>query len=209
MVVDTTALPAGVVATFDIDGGDDSQAAVTIPPGEFVADVDFGYTDAFDVSIVKTVTGDPEPDAAMQFVLTITNNGPGTAVGPFTVTDAVPSVFEITGVSGAAGWTCTVTGQDVECTFAGDLADGEVDVIVIDVLVVGEPGDQATNSASVSVDGPVEDGDLTNNTDGVVVTIGELPITGAELGRIATLGFLLLAFGIGLAMAGRRRRLTV
>ncbi len=208
VVVDTGALPAGVVPTFDIDGGDDSQAAVTIPPGEFVADVDFGYTDAFDVAIVKTVTGDPEPDAAMQFVLTITNNGPGTAVGPFTVTDAVPSVFEITGVSGAAGWTCTVTGQDVECTFAGDLADGEVDVIVIDVLVVGEPGDQATNSASVSVDGPVEDGDLTNNTDGVVVTIGELPITGAELGRIATLGFLLLAFGIGLAMAGRRRRLT-
>jgi uncharacterized repeat protein (TIGR01451 family) len=206
VVVETAALPAGVTPTFDIDGGGDSQAAVTIPPGEFVEDVDFGYTDAFDVSIVKTVTGDPEPDAPMQFVLTITNNGPGTAVGPFTVTDAVPAVFEITGVSSAAGWTCTVSGQDVECTFAGDLADGEVDVIIIDTVVVGEPGDQATNSASVSVDGPIDDGDLTNNTDGVVITIGELPITGADLGRIATLGFLLLAFGIGLALAGRRRR---
>ena len=202
LVVDVTTLPPGVAPTFDIDGGGDSIAAVTVPSGDFVEDVDFGYTDALDVSIVKTVTGDAEPDGELDFVLTVMNEGPGVAVGPLTVTDDVPDIFAISGVDSATGWVCSTAGQSVTCTFAGDLAAGAVDVIVIHTIVVGDPGDQATNGASVSVDGPIEDSDESNNDDDVVVTIGELPITGSDLARIALLGVWLLLAGAALASAG-------
>ena len=206
VAVDVTTLPPGVAPTFDIDGGGDSIAAVTVPPGDFVEDVDFGYTDAFDVSIVKTVRGDAEPDGDLDFVLTVMNEGPGVAVGPFTVTDDVPDIFEVTGVVAPAGWSWTLTDNAVTLTFDGDLASGATVTIVISTVVVGDPGDQATNDASVSVDGPIEDSDDSNNDDDVVVTIGELPVTGTDLARIALLGVWLLLAGAVMAAAGARRR---
>jgi hypothetical protein len=206
VVVDLTTLPPGVAPTYDIDGGDDSLAAVTVPPGAVVEDVDFGYTDAFDVSIVKTVAGeDPEPDAEVDFILTVTNEGPGVAVGPFTVSDEVPAIFDILGVDAPVGWSCGVAGQDVTCTLAGDLVAGDIEIIVVRTVVVGEAGDQATNAASVSVDGPIADADGSNNDDEVVITISDLPLTGTDLDRIAVFGMLLLLVGAMLAAAGARR----
>jgi hypothetical protein len=109
-------------------------------------------------------------------------------------------------VAAPSGWVVTVTGNAVTATFAGDLVAGATARIVIATTVVGEPGDQATNSASVSVDGPIEDSDDSNNEDDVVVTIGELPVTGSDIARIALFGLLLLLAGSVFAAAGARRR---
>ena len=46
VTVDTTTLPSGLVATFDLDGGLDSTAVRTLAAGEAAVDVDFGYTGA-------------------------------------------------------------------------------------------------------------------------------------------------------------------
>ena len=43
VTVDTSTLPAGLTATYDLDGGDDSAAAVTLAGGQNRTDVDFGY----------------------------------------------------------------------------------------------------------------------------------------------------------------------
>ena len=44
VVVDTTTLPSGMVATFDLDGGNNSSANLTLAAGQNRTDVDFGYT---------------------------------------------------------------------------------------------------------------------------------------------------------------------
>ena len=55
------------------------------------------------------------------------NDGPDTAVGPFTVTDTVESPMTFVSASGT-GWTCSAVGADVTCTrtnAADALANGE------------------------------------------------------------------------------------
>ena len=46
VIVDTSTLPAGMVATGDFDGGTDSVAIVALTSDQSVAGVDFGYADA-------------------------------------------------------------------------------------------------------------------------------------------------------------------
>ena len=43
VTVDTSTLPAGLTATYDLDAGDDSAASVTLAGGQNRTDVDFGY----------------------------------------------------------------------------------------------------------------------------------------------------------------------
>jgi hypothetical protein len=178
---------------------------VTIVSGEVVTDVDFGYVDTFDLVIDKATSGEPQPNEALSFVLTLTNQGPGTAVGPIEVTDSEPAIFSVTDVVEPAGWACAVAGQDVVCAFAGSLAAGESAVITIATTVIGAQGDQATNTAVVDISGPVPESNPNNNTDSVVVTIGRLPRTGAEFGRVVPFGAWLLALGLALVLIGRRR----
>jgi uncharacterized repeat protein (TIGR01451 family)/LPXTG-motif cell wall-anchored protein len=190
--------------TFDPDGVFDGQTPVTVEAGETTEDVDFGYVGGFNLVLTKTAVGDPQPGENLDYVLTVTNEGPATAFGPITVTDQVPPALPVTGVD-ASGWTCTTNGQNVQCVLNGDMAANTSSSITIHTTVSGSPGDEISNTAVVAVTGPVGEPVVTDNVDTVTVTIGQLPRTGAEIVRIAVLGFLLLAAGV-LLLAGTRRR---
>ena len=203
--VDQSTLPSGVSPTYDLDGGLDSTAAVTVIAGSVTENVDFGYLEAFDVTLDKDISGDPRQNQALDFVLTVTNDGPGTAFGPIEVTDTVPSAFRVTGVSGPSGWNCGADGQFVTCNTTGDLAVGQTATITIGTTVVAPQGVQVANTASVVVTGPVDEPNTSNNSDTVTVTIGQLPRTGSDLGDFTRYGLILLVAGWLLLAAARRR----
>ncbi len=60
VTVDTSTLPAGYGATYDLDGGNDSAAAVPLTAGQTRTDVDFGYRGT--ASIGDTVWYDTDGD---------------------------------------------------------------------------------------------------------------------------------------------------
>ena len=60
-----------------------------------------------------------------------------------------------------------------------------------------------TNVASVVVDGPVPELDLSDNTDSATVPVGELSYTGSDLLRFAVVGLLMLATGVSLVAVAR------
>jgi fimbrial isopeptide formation D2 family protein/uncharacterized repeat protein (TIGR01451 family) len=62
VTVDTNSLPAGVSATYDLDGGADSTTAVELSAGQTRADVDFGYQGS--ASIGDRVWFDADDDQA-------------------------------------------------------------------------------------------------------------------------------------------------
>lgn len=79
--------------------------------------------------------------------------------GPIVITDTIPANYGIVSVtpSAGSGWTCTTTGQQVECTRASGAAAGanvslgSIDIVTT-ALTVGSP----TNTASITSAGPVD-----------------------------------------------------
>jgi uncharacterized repeat protein (TIGR01451 family) len=205
VVVDPDTLPPGLEPTFDLDGLLDDMTPVAVEPGETTEDVDFGYVGGFNLVLTKTASVDAQPNGPLDYTLTVANQGPGPALGPITVTDQVPAALTINGVDAPAGWSCTISDQNVQCVLAGDLPADTAATIVIRTTVSGSPGDQITNTAGVTVTGPVDESDVTDNVDTVTITIGQLPRTGAEIARIAVIGLLLLAAGALLLGVSRRR----
>ena len=204
VVVDTATLPEGMQQTFDVDGILDDMTDVSVVAGEATSDVDFGYVSGFNLVLTKTVNGDAAIGATLNYVLVLTNEGPAPTTGTLTVTDNVPSALTIEDVD-APGWSCGVVGQSVDCVREGDLAVGSTDFITITTTVGGSVGQNIVNTATVTVDGPIDDLNITDNTDSVETTIGELPHTGADLFGFALFGILFLGTGIVLWATTRRR----
>ncbi|MGI9529643.1 MAG: LPXTG cell wall anchor domain-containing protein [Acidimicrobiia bacterium] len=204
MVVDSTTLPAGMVGTYDLDDTLDDMTEISIVAGDVTSDVDFGYVSGFNLILTKTVNGDATIGGTLNYVLVVTNEGPAPTTGVVTVTDTVPSALTVESVD-ATGWSCGVVGQTVDCDLVGDLAAGGTAFITITTTVGGSAGENIVNIATVTVDGPINEMDVSDNTDSVGVTIGELPHTGADLFGFALLGVLLLGAGIVLFVATRRR----
>jgi uncharacterized repeat protein (TIGR01451 family) len=96
------------------------------------------------------------------YTLTVVNNGPQTAVGPFTVTNTLPAGLTYSSGSGT-GWTCGAAGQVVTCTLAGSLAKSVPTTISIVAFITSSVATSVTNVASVAYPGN-DDSDLTNNT---------------------------------------------
>lgn len=57
----------------------------------------------------------------------------------------------------------------------------------------------------MTVDGPIDDLDTTDNVGSAAITVGELPRTGANLSGFALIGLLFLAIGLMLWFTTRRR----
>jgi len=98
-----------------------------------------------------------------------------------------------------------VSAQTVVCDLVGDLAVGSSAFITIMTTISGSAGQSIENTATVTVDGPIDDLDISDNVDTVASTIGELPQTGANLSGFALFGILFLGIGIMLWFTTRRR----
>lgn len=112
------------------------------PPATAVARIH-----AADLVLDKSHPATPAPVAGATFDWTIrvTNNGPDTAVGPFTVTDTIADPTTFVSATGT-GWSCSAVGVDVTCT----RADPD------DTLAPGASFEDITLRVSVPSDVPAE-----------------------------------------------------
>ena len=133
--------------------------------------------DAADVQIVKTnAAAPPVAGANYTWSVVVSNNGPDTAVGPFTVVDTLPTLAPdpLTFVSATGtGWTCSQAAGVVTCNRtnpANTLASGaSFPPIAVTVRTPSEFLGDITNTASVS--DRTYDPDLANNSSTVTATV--------------------------------------
>lgn len=104
--------------------------------------------------------------AGQQYTYTLrVSNDPlaGSTTGPVEITDSLPVGLTINSAAGT-NWNCTITGQNIACTYTGGvLSSGAVapDLIVAVTPTAGVQETPITNTATVTTPG---DSDLTNNT---------------------------------------------
>lgn len=135
------------------------------------SDDEDAYIHAADLALTKTGAEEPiiagaDEEEVVGWTIEVTNNGPDTAVGPFTVSDttgALPEGLTIDSVSGT-GWTSTVPqrGEDGVTTFTVTRTDAE------ETLAAGQSLPEI--EVTVSVDAAVEP--TTVGNDAVVSSTG-------------------------------------
>ena len=169
-----------------------------------------------DLAIVKTASVELiGAGGGFDWVLDITNNGPGTAVD-VVIGDLVPPAVVVTGVS-SDDFDCGNDGNTVSCTVAS-LAVGESGTVTITVSVpLTAPGGDVVNVGTVESATP--DPDLSNNSDEASVTVVAIapptttlpPVTLPPTGSNGTdpltkAGIVFLVLGAGFILITRRRR---
>jgi uncharacterized repeat protein (TIGR01451 family) len=137
------------------------------PKGQSLIDALTGLA----ADLVLTESASPNPVAAtlpLTYTLTITNNGPATAIG-VTVTDALPASVTFRSASASQG-TCTSIAGIVTCSL-GSLASNTVATVTISA-VPNVPG-LLTNTAVVTALTP--DPVASNNQSSVITTVTNPP----------------------------------
>lgn len=154
-------------------------------------DVTGTVAESVDLSIVKTVIGDPVIGGAFAYALTISNAGPTTARG-ILVEDTLPDGLELEGASGD-GWTCDTDASTgtVSCGL-GELAPGDTAAtITVDVRVLPAAYPGVSNTATVSSvtpEDPATQGDNTSTATVAVPPLSALQITKELAGELVTGG---------------------
>ncbi|MCS6936142.1 MAG: LamG domain-containing protein [Candidatus Bipolaricaulota bacterium] len=161
-------LPPGYTATFTF------TASVTAPPGSTIQNCatvtnpnDTNPTNnqscvtisvigipppPIDLTLAKLLDGVLRPEAEVTYVLRVTNVGGAATRAPIRVTDPLPPQLRFVSATGA-GWSCSVSGQNVICTSTGSIAPNQSSTILLRVRVVAAPGTQITNCATVETEG--------------------------------------------------------
>ena len=118
--------------------------------------IDFGFRPQIDLALVKTVaTGTPGPyvpGADVDFTLTVTNNGPGTAAAGWKVTDLLPVglTYRATAATSASATCAAASGQSVTCTGTGALVSAATAVVTVQATVSAGAPSSMTNVAYVA-----------------------------------------------------------
>jgi uncharacterized repeat protein (TIGR01451 family) len=139
--------------------------------------------------------------------LTVTNQGPSAATG-VTLRDDLPSTLSPLSASGD-GWTCTITGQRVDCAHPATLGPVTVASVEVRAVVHAEFGSTIVNVAvvkSLTPDPHPGGGGRTDSATGEVVP--PLPVTGGSPLTLVRLAMECLFVGLLLAAARRRNRPT-
>ncbi len=137
--------------------------------------------------------------------LTVTNQGPSVATG-VTLRDDLPSTLVPVSASGA-GWTCTITGQRIDCAHPAPLTAVTSAFVEVRAVVRAEFGSTIVNVAivkSLTPDPHPGGGGRTDSAIGEVVP--PLPATGSSPLTLIRLALECLFVGGVLAAARRRRR---
>jgi len=114
-----------------------------------------------DLALTKS-GGTLVPGTSANYVLTVTNNGPGQLSGSLEIVDTLPSGLSYLAHAGT-GWACSANAQIVTCNWSGTLANGEAaPPLTLTVNVAAGVAGTITNTATVS--GTVVDNVTGNNT---------------------------------------------
>ncbi|GIG22363.1 hypothetical protein Cch01nite_30870 [Cellulomonas chitinilytica] len=148
------------------------------------------FVDSADVRIAKTHTDPVVAGSTATWSVVVTNDGGDPAVGPWTVTDTLPTGVGLVS-AGGTGWACTSTTTTVTCartTAAETLASGASFppiTVVTSVPATTPSGTVLTNA--VTVGDRTFDPDLANNTttdDATVTASADLAVSKAHAGRL-------------------------
>ena len=192
IVITLAAVPGAALAPDDIGSGTAqvNEATATAqdldgPAGSVVTtDDDTAETriDEADVTLLKEAVGTPVAGAEFTWRITVSNDGPDRAVGPFTLTDDLPA--QVTGASATGtGWTCSTGVDEVTCE-RDDATDGldSGDSFPAIMLTATVPADLVAGTTLVNeatVEARTYETDPTDNTDDVsvdVVTVSDMGI---------------------------------
>lgn len=111
-----------------------------------------GVLTPIDLTLAKLLDGVLRPEAEVTYVLRIANVGGAPTRAPIRVIDPLPPQLRFISATGA-GWSCSVSGQNVICTSAGPIAPNQSSTILLRVRVAAAPGTQITNCATVETEG--------------------------------------------------------
>ena len=173
-------------------GGESYTNSVTVHadetdplPSNNTASVHTTVRSRADLGIVKaTSNATPNIDEPFNWVLTLTNNGPGLGEN-VVVTDTVPAGFTIIGSptwttgGSTSGSSCAVAGQVVTCTASSTM--NPLDVVTISI------NNKANSAASVAPTTTINSAAVTtqsvdpvssNNTSSATVTVKSIALTG-------------------------------
>jgi uncharacterized repeat protein (TIGR01451 family)/fimbrial isopeptide formation D2 family protein len=198
--------------------GDPSDPHVTHSSSTDTTLVDPGAT----LSVTKGLNGTSLVTGGQAaYTVTVTDHGPSAATG-VTLTDTVPAGLQPTSATGT-GWTCTVSGQIVKCTYAPALAAGSSTSVIVNALVTATTGavanavtvatlttliTQTGTSASTSPTGvtaaAVTPSPTVKPVTPPAAAIG-LAFTGFDVLLLVMVGLCLIAFGLLLVWRIRRQ----
>lgn len=115
-----------------------------------------------DLSITKTVASPVMTQGTTNsYQITVANNGPMAESGPIVVSDTIAPELTIASASGA-GWSCTISGQQVTCTWTGSVAAGLTLAPI--TIMVSPPGSPPAIDNTATVAGQNFDNNLENNS---------------------------------------------
>ncbi len=114
--------------TFDVDAVNDGEANFALTAGQDLLSTDFGWRQIADLRVVATALSTFRIGETAQFAVQVTNDGPGTALGPVNVVHDLGDGLTFDSITGpgASDWSCVTdpapNDDIVRCTFvAGDM----------------------------------------------------------------------------------------
>ena len=147
----TVSLAADVVAQTIVNTASVSSATPDPNSANNTSSTSNASSTAADLRIVKTDSGAFVSGQSSTYSLAVTNLGPSDAAAPITVIDDLPSGERFIS-SGGAGWTCSLSGQQVTCTQSGVLPAGQSEPPLTLVIAISPSfvGGSISNIATVS-----------------------------------------------------------
>ncbi len=140
------------------------------------ASVTLGAT-APDLTVTKTHTGNFTRGVTGAYTITVKNAGTSATNAAVNLTDTVPVGLVPTDASGTA-WTCTVAGQDVNCTRGDALGVGaSYPLITINVQVEQGANSSLTNTVTASGGGEINTGNSSASDPTSIVSSADLSLT--------------------------------
>ncbi|UCC83107.1 MAG: DUF11 domain-containing protein [Gemmatimonadota bacterium] len=125
------------------------------------------------LALTKESVRDFEVGEPGSYILTVTNEGPISTIGPITLADTLPAGLTYNSHAGD-GWSCTVAADIVTCTYPAALAPGASTTLTLTVDVGGAAVPGVTNRAVVSTEGDSDGDDDTSSTTTTVSSAAQL-----------------------------------
>ena len=159
-------------------------AANTNPADRPVLTVNFTPPAAGNLAIALSHTGNfHQGDPADTYMVTVSNNGPGSTAGTVTVTDTLPTGLAPTAADSGTvnGWTLATSGQTVTATRSDVLASGSsYPTLTLTVSVADDALASVTNTATVSGGGAASPATASDPT--TIIQAADLTISKSHSG---------------------------